>query len=142
MAAQRIALGEYVDVTPRVRVYWPNIVVDDFTDAVNSRVSVEPAHRLIGGIGLALEGWRPLRDGQFSLRAALDLERTYSGTRTNTVVSGEHLFSVSAWDGLRVGLDSTYRQGGFSAGAGLRSTAQFGPDTQTYSGFLKFGVHF
>ena len=135
-------LGAHLGVTPHAWVHWPNITVDEFTDAVNSRVSVDDADRLIVGIGLALEGTHRLGAGRISLRGALGLEHTFSGTETITVVSGENLVSVAAENGIRMGLDSAYRQEGFSLGAGLRSAAQFGTDTQSYFAYLKFGVHF
>ena len=135
-------LGAHLGVTPHAWVYWPNIAVDDFTDAVNSRVSVNAADRLIGGIGLALESTHHSGAGEISLRGALGLQHTFRGTETITVVSGENLVSVAAENGIRMGLDSAYRQEGLSLGAGLRSALKFGTDTQSYSGYLRFGVHF
>ena len=52
---QRFELGSSTSLTPRAWVVRPSDSVDNFTDAVDSRVSFPEAIRLIGGLGAMLE---------------------------------------------------------------------------------------
>ena len=55
---RNIALRESVNLTPRAWAVGSRVSVDDFTDAVNSRVSFPDADRLMGGVGTVVEAAR------------------------------------------------------------------------------------
>ena len=138
----RFKLDEHFDVTPRVWLVRPSVSVDPFTDAVNSRVSVQDAERLITGIGLVADSSHLLGDGEISLRGALDVEHIFSGEETVTLVSGEELIAESSKTGMLARLGGSYRQDSFSIGVGARATAALDADTRSLSGYLTFEVLF
>ena len=59
-SGRRMTIGEKVNLTPRVRLSRTGVDVDNFADAVDSRVSVGDAARFTGSLGVAVEdGARP-----------------------------------------------------------------------------------
>ena len=112
--------------------------MDRFTDAVNARVLIPDARRLLGGVGLVGERVREWDDGVLTLRGSLDLESMFSGARTIVQVSGEPLMSEAVPAALLVGLSGTYRQGAFTFSAGLALV----PHTLEATGFLHIGARF
>ena len=115
-AGRRYAVGAQWHLTPRVWVVGSRVSVDDFTDAVDARVSLSGADRVLGGLGVLAETVRPWGDGAFSLRGSVDFERMFRGATTTTQVSGEQLSAVATENSLLVGLNGVYRQGRFSIG--------------------------
>lgn len=115
--------------------------MDAFTDSVDARVSLGDMSRLTGGLGVAAETVRTMEDGILSLRGSLDVERVFSGARTNVEVSGERLSSRSAGTRLMLGLGGTWRRDRFSLTADL-STAGLGSGDTQHSGRLTLGIEF
>ena len=62
-AGRRFALTEQVQLTPRAWVVGSRVSVDSFTDAVNARVVVTDADRVMGGLGFVADTTRPWGDG-------------------------------------------------------------------------------
>ena len=135
-----------ISLTPRAWLVRTSVAVDNFTDAVNSRVSFPHAHRLIGGLGAVAEARARLgRGGQLSLRSSVDIERTFRGTETVAWVSAERLSTESPEDGILLGLDGVYRKSHFSVGAKVTAwtaLAALGSNNRGYSSIIKFGLHF
>ena len=142
-AGRRTKPGGKMYLTPRVRLTRTEVDVGDFTDAVDSRVSVGDAVRFTGALGVAVETAqaRNWRGGAFSLRGSVDLEQTLGGAETNVDVSGKRLSSESARTGLLLGLGGTYRKGRFSVGAEVSVGGLSSGDAQ-YSGRVTFGWSF
>ena len=58
------------------------VSADEFTDAVNSRVSFPDADRLMGGVGAVVEAARAWDGGALSLRGSVNFERMFDGAAT------------------------------------------------------------
>ncbi len=134
-------LGQEMKLTPRAWVSGAGFLSADFTDAVNSRVSLDDTRLLTGGLGLIAEIARSWVEGGLSLRISLDVEQTLGGAETVAVVSGEKLESESGKNRVLLGMGGVYRQGPFSLGAEL-SAGGLGSDDEAYSGRLDFGMKF
>ena len=142
-AGRRFAMGEQWHLTPRVWVVGSRVSVDDFTDAVDSRVSLSGADRILGGLGVLAETVRPWGDdGEFALRGSVDYERMFRGATTTTQVSGEQLSAVATDNSLLVGLNGVYRQGRFSIGAEVAARQELGSTDSEYTSFLNLGMRF
>ena len=141
-AGRRIELGGNSSLTPRGWLVRSSVSVENFTDAVDSRVSFPDAHRFIGGLGAVVETVHPWGGGEFSLRGSLDVERMFSGAETLAHVSGETLRSEAPGSGILLGVDSVYRWGRYSIGGAVRGGTAFGSKTRDYSGSVKFGIRF
>ena len=139
---RRYAVGEQWHLTPRVWVVGSRVSVDDFTDAVDARVSLSGADRVLGGLGVLAETARPWGEGEFSLRGSLDFERMLSGATTTTQVSGEQLSADATENSLLVGLQGVYRQGRFTVGAEIAARQELGSTDSEYTGFLNLGISF
>ena len=145
-AGRRIELDEMIPgrklkLTPRAWMRGAGFLGADFTDAVNSRVSLDDTRLLTGGAGLAAESERVWDEGGLSLRISLDIEQALGGAETTAVASGEKLESESGKNRVRLGVGGAYRQGPFSLGAEL-SADGLGTDDESYSGRLDFGMRF
>ena len=106
---QRVALGEWLNLTPRAWLVGARVLVDDFTDAVNARVSIPDANRLMSGVGAMVETAHAWDNGAFSLRGSVDFERIVSGADTVTEASGERLSLEAARNGILLGLHGLLR---------------------------------
>ena len=141
-AGRRIELDGNTSLTPRAWLVRASVSVDNFTDAVNSRVSFPEADRFIGGLGAVVETTHTWGVGQFSLRGSVDIERMFRGEETLARVSGETLRSEAPGSGILLGVDSVYRWGRFWIGGAVTLGTAFGSATRDYSGVVKFGIHF
>ena len=141
-AGRRFAVGEQWDLTPRVWMVGSRVSVDDFTDAVDARVSLANADRVLGGLGVLAETARPWGEGEFSLRGSLDFERMLRGATTTTQVSGEQLSAEATENSLLVGLQGVYRQGRFTVGAEIAARQELGSTDSEYTSFLNLGISF
>ena len=139
---RRFAVGAQWHLTPRVWVVGARVSVDDFTDAVDARVSLSDADRVLGGLGMLVETVRPWGEGAFSLRGSLDVERTVRGATTTTQVSGEPLSADATDHSLLVGLQGSYRQGRFTVGAEILARQELGSTDNEYTSFLNLGLSF
>ena len=133
---------ENTSLTPRAWLVRASISVDNFTDAVNSRVSFPDVDRFIGGLGAVMETTRAWGVGEISLRGSLDFGRMFSGAETLARVSGETLRSAAPGSEILLGVDSVYRWGRFWIGGAVTLGTAFGSSTRDYSGYVRFGIHF
>ena len=140
-AGMRVALGEKIKLTPRAWMMGAGFLNAEFTDVVNSRISLDDSRRFKGGLGLIAETARTWEGGALSLHVSLDVEQALGDGGTTTVVSGEKLTSESAKTRVLLGLGGAYRQGPFSLGAEL-SAGGLGSDDDEYSGRVDFGMKF
>ena len=108
-------------LVPRLRVRRTEVGVDDFTDAVDARISVRGASRPVGGVGLAAETalGSDGAGGAFVLRGSTNQERTFGGPGTRVLVSGEELLSESSRTRLSLSFGGAWRRGGFPVGAAV-----------------------
>ena len=139
---RNVALGESVNLTPRAWAVGSRVSVDDFTDAVNSRVSFPDADRLMGGVGTVVEAARAWDGGSFSLRGSVDFERMFSGAETLALVSGESLRLEAATDSILVGLNAEYRRSHFSLGAKAWLREVLDSNAREYAATLNVGIRF
>ena len=139
---RNIALGESVHLTPRAWAAGSRVSVDEFTDAVNSRVSFPDADHLMGGVETVVEAARAWDGGSFSLRGSVDVERMFDGAETIAHMSGESLRLDAATDSILVGLKAAYRQIHFSLGATVWLREGLDSNAREYSGVLNVGVRF
>ena len=139
---RNIALGESVNLTPRAWAVGSRVSVDDFTDAVNSRVSFPDADRLMGGVGTVLEAARAWDGGSFSLHGSVDFERMFDGAETIVLVPSQSLRLEAAKDSILVGLKALYRQGRFSLGAKAWLRDVLDSNAWEFSGALQAGIRF
>ena len=142
-AGRHFAVKEKMRLTPRVWLAHLAVETDEFTDAVNSRVSAGGSSRLTGGLGVVAETARAWnwRGGALSLRGSLDMAQTLGGAETSVDVSGERLESETPKTRLLLGLGGTYRKGRFSAGAEVSAVGLASGDSE-YSGRVTFGWKF
>ena len=140
---KRMAMSGNVSLAPRVWLTRTGVDVGDFTDAVDSRVSVGDAARFTGALGVVVETARARnwRGGALSFRGSLDLARTLGGADTSVDVSGERLVSESPETRLLFGLGGTYRKDRFSLNAKVAAGGLGSGDAQ-YAGQVTFGWSF
>ena len=65
-AGMRVALGEKIKLTPRAWMMGAGFLNAEFTDAVNSRISLDDSRRFKGGLGLIAETARTWEGGALS----------------------------------------------------------------------------
>ena len=142
-SGRRMTIRENVSLTPRIRLSRTGVDVDDFTDAVDSRVSVGDAARFTGSLGVAVETApaRNRRGRRFSLQGSVDLAQTLKGAETSVDVSGERLSSEPAGTRLLLGLGGTYRRGRLSIGADVSSGGLGSGDAQ-HAALVRLGSSF
>ena len=140
-AGRGIGLGGNTTISPLGRVTHARVAIDDFTDAVDARVSFPDLHRVAGGLGMALETSHAWNDGAFFLRGSVEIERTFKGAATVAHVSGETLTSEAARDRGLLGLSTAWRNGRFSMGGEFSATG-LGSRDREYSGHVTFGIAF
>ena len=116
-AGREVSLSGVLDIAPRVWFKRSALSVDDFTDAVGSRVSIPGTSRVSGGVGLAARAERRAGSGTLSLRGSVDLAHVLDGRAAVTDVSGARLTSQAEETELRLALSGVYRQGRFSLAA-------------------------
>ncbi len=116
-AGREVSLGGGLHVAPRIWAKRSALSVDDFTDAVGSRVSVPGMARVSGGVGMAARAERRAGSGTLSLRGSVDLAHVLDGRAAVAEVSGARLTSQAEETELRLALSGVYRQGRFSLAA-------------------------
>ena len=140
-AGRRFELNERVSLTPRAWMDYSAVSAEEFTDAVDSRVSSPDAERLTGGLGVGAETTRAWTDGTLSLRGTLDVAQTLGGAETLAVVSGTGLSTEPARTRVLLSLGVAWRRERFSLGAGF-SAGGLGSDDTHYSGEVHFTFSF
>ena len=108
-------------LTARAWLGSAGVSVDDFTDALGSRVSVEKAERATAGLGAAVGTtlWSQGEAESLVLTGGLGMERTL-GEESAVVVTGERLTSEGAEPRLLFDLGGTWRSAGLTLDAALR----------------------
>ena len=142
---------DHVALTPRARVVWSTVKLEDFADlagvAGSGRVALETATSLKGGLGLLAEtafGGATLKDWAGDggrLFGSLDVEHEFSVDR-ETVASGTALASEVQATWGRVGLGGTliWHDGLTFSGEGFYATA--GSDNTDFGGSLTLTLRF
>ena len=139
---------DHVALTPRARVVWSTVELEDFADLAGSgRVALETATSLKGGLGLLAEtafGGATLKDWTGDggrLFGSLDVEHEFSADR-ETVASGTALASEVQATWGRVGLGGTliWTEGLTLSGEGFYATA--GSDNTDFGGSLTLTLRF
>ena len=139
---RRYAVGEQWHLTPRVWVMGSRVSVDDFTDAVDARVSLANADRVLVGLGVQADTTRPWAGGAFLLRGSVDIEQIVSGATTTTQVSGAGLSADATDTSLLFGLRGLYRHDRVTVGAELAARQELGSTDSEYTSFLNLGLSF
>ena len=106
MEVGRRVEGGRVVLTPRARLAHSRVSVNDFTDAVGTRVSLEDGRSLKGRAGVVVE---TAPDGARGNRVfgSVDVEHEFSDER-KVVVSGTELKSKAEATWLRLGLNGSH----------------------------------
>ena len=139
---------DHVALTPRARVVWSTVKLEDFADLEGSgRVALETATSLKGRLGLLTEtafGGATLKDWTGDggrLFASLDVEHEFSADR-ETRASGSALASEVQATWGRVGLGGTliWHDGLTLSGEGFYATA--GSDNTDFGGSLTLTFRF
>ena len=142
---------DHVALTPRARVVWSTVKLEDFADlagvAGSGRVALETATSLKGRLGLLAEtafGGATLKDWTGDggrLFGSLDVEHEFSVDR-ETVASGTALASEVQATWGRVGLGGTliWTEGLTLSGEGFYATA--GSDNTDFGGSLTLTLRF
>ena len=139
---RHFALGESMQLTPRAWAVGSRVSVDDFTDAVNSRVSFPDADRVTAGAGGVAETAHAWDGGSFSLRGSVDVERMFSGAGTIAQVSGERLSLDAHKNSILVGVNGVFRRGRFSLGGEVWLREVLDSSAREYSGIANLGIYF
>ena len=142
---------DHVALTPRARLVWSTVKLEDFADlagvAGSGRVALETATSLKGGLGLLAEtafGGATLKDWTGDggrLFGSLDVEHEFAVDR-ETVASGTALASEVQATWGRVGLGGTliWTEGLTLSGEGFYATA--GSDNTDFGGSLTLSLRF
>ena len=105
---RRVAMpevGEGVVLTPRAGLVHSKVSVDDFTDAVGARVSVDEARSLKGRVGVVVE--REAEGSPNRLSGSLDVEHEFSDDM-KVRMTGAELTPEAEATWVRLGLDGSH----------------------------------
>ena len=141
-AGRRMTLSENLHWTPRAWLGHTRISVDNFTDAVDSRVSFPDTDRLTGGFGVMAETVRTEYGGELILRGSLDFEQKLGGSKTVTLVSGERLSAEPEKSSALLSLSGAWHKGPFTYSAVLSARQDLHSGGEDYSGVIHVGMHF
>ena len=139
---RRFELGGGSWLTARAWLGSAGVSMDDFADAVGSRVSVERAGRVLGGVGASAGMRFEPKDGGESLELAggLGMERTLS-EESEVVVSRETLEAGDTAPRLLLDLGGTWQSGDLSLHAALQAKGLLS-DSEAYGANLQLRVAF
>ena len=128
----RFDLSKGAFVTPRAMMTHGGIGIDNFTDAVGTRVSFDSVSRRTAAVGFVVESAAGLKGdgGGLGLRGSLDIERTLGASETVTHVSGTRLFSQGPKTWLNLGIGVAGRSDRHVADMGLSVRGLGSDDTQ------------
>ncbi len=129
-----------VALVPRARLVSTRVDMDDFTDAVGSRISLKKGRSLVGRAGLGMEAQPPMGNGR--LFASLDVERAFS-SQTRVDVAGVPLISEPEETWLRAQLGGAFQwdQGRYAL-QGALSYGTAGRDNRDLGGNMSLSVRF
>ena len=139
---RRFELGGGSWLTARAWLGSAGVSMDDFADAVGSRVSVERAGRVLGGVGASAGMRFEPKDGGESLELAggLGMERTLS-EESEVVVSRETLEAGDTAPRLLFDLGGTWQSGDLSLHAALQARGLLS-DSEAYGASLQLRMAF
>ena len=140
-AGREVALAGGLDVAPRLWLKRSALSVDDFVDAVGSRVSVPDLARVAGGVGMTVRTERRAGSGMLALAGSFDLVHVLDGATTVADVSGARLTSQAEETGLRLALAGAWRQDGVSLAAEASMNGSYPGDAGGAVG-MRFAVQF
>ena len=142
-AGRRLALGEWMHLTPRVWLLRSDVSLSGFRDTVGSRVSLAAAVRTAAGLGIAAETAHSWHGGErtLSVRGELGVERTLGDAGMVADVSGERLNSEATRTRVVLGLGGEYRWGRWSLGSDITASG-LGSDDRDYAAGLRFVMQF
>ncbi len=139
-AGRRLALG-VVTLTPRARLARSQLRLNDFTDALGGRVSLEKGRSVTGRAGLRVEA-APSGPGGGRLFASAEVEREFVA-ETRMRVSGEGLSSERDATRARLALGGSHEWGeGRYAVQGAASYAAGRRGNRSYGGALNLKLRF
>ena len=141
-AGRRMTLNENSHWTPRAWLGHTRISVDQFTDAVDSRVSFPDTDRLTGGLGVMVESVRTEYGGELLLRGSLDFEQKLGDSKTVALVSGERLSAEPEKGSALLSLSGTWNKGSFTYSAELSARQDLHSGGEDYSGVIHVGMRF
>ena len=128
-------------LVPRVRLVGTRVDMDDFTDAVGSRISLEKGRSLIGRAGLGVEALPPVGSNG-RLFGSLDVERAFS-SETRVDVAGVPLISEpeETWLRAQLGGAIQWSQGRYAL-QGALSYGTAGSSNRDLGGNMSLSVRF
>ena len=142
-AGRRMTLSENLHWTPRAWLGHTRISVDQFTDAVDSRVSFPTTDRLTGGFGVMAETVRAeYGGGELLLRGSLDFEQKLGDSKTVALVSGERLSAEPEKNSALLSLSGAWNKGSFTYSAELSARQDLHSGGEDYSGVIHVGMRF
>ena len=142
-AGRRFSLADHLSVTPQAWLTHSDVSMDDFQDAVGSRVSLREATQSIAGLGIITETTHTWDGGErtLDLRGRLGVERVLGDAETVVEVSGERLGSEADRTRLVLGLGAAVHWSRWSLGGEI-SASLLGSDDNRYAASLRLGTRF
>ena len=142
-AGRHFLLADHLSITPQAWLTRSEVSMDDFQDAVESRVSLQEATRSIAGIGVVTERTHTWDGGErtLDLRGRLGIEQVLGDAETVVEVSGERLGSEADRTRVVLGLGAVVHWKRWSLGGEVSASA-LGSDDNHYSASLRLGTQF
>ncbi len=143
-AGRRVALGSgplgELTLTPRARVVYSRVAMDDFTDVVGARVSLDEGHAATGLAGVRVEASDA---GGNRVFGSVDVERAFSRETRVTVSGAGSSEALSSYgEAVRVRLEFG---GAVEWGSGryaLEGAARYATGARDYGGGVNVKVRF
>ena len=142
-AGRRFSPADDLSLTPLAWLTRSDVSMDDFQDAVGTRISLSETARTIVGLGVVTETAHSWDGGErkLDLRGRLGVERVLGDAETAADVSGERLGSEADQDRTVLGLGAAYRWSGWSLG-GEVSASGLGSNESAYTVSLRLRTQF
>ena len=142
-AGRHFLLADHLSITPQAWLTRSEVSMDDFQDAVESRVSLQEATRSIAGIGVVTERTHTWDGGErtLDLRGRLGIEQVLGDAETVVEVSGERLGSEADRTRVVLGLGAVVHWKRWSLGGEVSASA-LGSDDNHYTASLRLGTRF
>ena len=142
-AGRRFSLADDLSLIPQAWLTHSDVSMDDFRDAVGSRVSLARTDRSIAGLGIVTETTHSWDGGErkLVLRGRLGVEGVLGGAETVADVSGERLGSEAARTWGVLGLGAAYRWNQWSLNAEVAASG-LGSDDSGYAASLRLVMQF
>ena len=138
---RRMSVMDGVSVTPRGGLRWSKVDMDDFTDLMDTRVSVEDADSLVGRVGLMVDRAVGSEEAPGRVFGSVDVEHEFKD-ETSVDVLGTTLKTTARSSGVRLGLGGEFTM---REGVVLRARVNYtrsGGDTNEYGGGVELNLRF